>query len=92
MKFSLIVTTFNLENYICKCLISLKPLLNNNLFEILVIDDGSTDNTVNLIENFINKNPSNNIQFIKKQWRALLGKKPRSRVDHWGFCHIFRWR
>lgn len=66
MKFSLIVTTFNLENYICKCLISLKPLLNNNLFEILVIDDGSTDNTVNLIENFINKNPSNNIQFIKK--------------------------
>ena len=48
VKISIIVPTYNGEQYILKCINS---LLDQTLkeIEIIVIDDGSTDNTKNLV-------------------------------------------
>jgi len=53
-KVSIIVPVYNTEKYIEKCL---KSLLNQTLkdIEIIVIDDGSTDNSKNIIKNFTEK-------------------------------------
>lgn len=51
MKLSIIVTTFNIENYIEQCLNS---IINQTLqdIEIIVVDDASTDQTANIVKEF----------------------------------------
>ncbi|HSJ67314.1 MAG TPA: glycosyltransferase [Anditalea sp.] len=54
MKLSIIVPVYNLEKYIGPCLESLtKIALSPKEYEILVIDDGSQDGSVNVIESFV---------------------------------------
>ena len=54
MKISVIVPVYNVENYLEKCLNS---LVNQTLqeIEILVINDGSTDDSQKIIDVFQNK-------------------------------------
>lgn len=50
-KITIIITTFNCENYISSTLTSLINQSYRNL-EILIIDDCSTDNTLDILKNF----------------------------------------
>lgn len=56
MKISVVIPVFNAEKTILDSLLSVKNQ-NYKPFEIVVIDDGSTDNSKFLIENFIRENP-----------------------------------
>ena len=51
MKFSFIIPVFNAGKYIKKCL---KSILNQSMddFEIICIDDSSTDNSLEILKNF----------------------------------------
>ncbi len=60
-----VVTSYNYEKYILKTLESIKNQTYRN-FEIIVVDDFSTDNSVQLIEEYITKNPDLNIKLIKQ--------------------------
>ena len=55
-KISIIIPIFNVEKYITKCL---QSLVNQTFqeIEILCIDDGSTDNSLKIVENFAQKFP-----------------------------------
>ena len=65
MKISVIVPIYNVENYLEKCLNS---LVNQTLqeIEILVINDGSTDDSQKIIEDFQNKFPQKIKTFAKE--------------------------
>lgn len=65
MKFSIIVTAYNVEKYLGRCLASLKPLAQQN-FEIILVDDGSTDSSLSMIENFADELPSGLCKIISK--------------------------
>ena len=52
---SFIVTSFNYENYVVKTLESVKNQTYGNI-EIIVVDDNSSDNSVEKIKKFANKN------------------------------------
>lgn len=65
MKVSVIVPVYNVEKYLSKCLDS---LVNQTLhdIEILVVNDGSTDNSQEIISEFQAKFPSRIKSFIKE--------------------------
>ncbi|WP_133154700.1 glycosyltransferase, partial [Vibrio splendidus] len=54
MKFSVIVTVYNLEKYIEASLLSIINQTYNN-FEVIVVNDCSTDNSLNVINNYSNR-------------------------------------
>lgn len=64
-KVSIIVPVYNVENYINKCL---ESLVNQTLqdIEIIVVNDGSTDNSEIIIKSYIDKYPEK-IKYITKQ-------------------------
>lgn len=63
-KISIIIPAYNVEDYIEKCLLS---VFNQNYkdYEVIVINDGSTDNTLNIIKKF------KNIKLINQKNKGL---------------------
>lgn len=54
---SVIVPVYNVQDYIAECLDSLAKQNFNSTFEILLIDDCSTDNSKKFCEDFVTTNP-----------------------------------
>ena len=52
IKFSIIIPAYNVEKYIEKCIKSILEQDYTN-YEIIVVDDCSTDNTVNILKRYI---------------------------------------
>lgn len=63
-KVSVIVPVYNVEDYIEKCL---KSLVNQTLdeIEIIIVNDGSTDNSETIIKKYIQNN-NNKIRYVTK--------------------------
>lgn len=61
---SILISNYNYDKYILRCLNS---CVNQTFkdFEIIVVDDASTDNSVSVIEDFIHKNSEVNISLIQ---------------------------
>lgn len=55
LKLTIAVAIYNIEKYLPKCLESLLNQTEKNGYEILLINDGSTDNSKKICEEFINK-------------------------------------
>ena len=71
IKLTVVVLTYNHERFISK---ALKSILNQKVdfdFQIVVADDGSTDNTVNLIQQFANEIPGKIILFQKQNNKGI---------------------
>lgn len=60
---SIIIVNYNTGNYLRKCLESIYKFENPDIFQIIVVDNASTDNTEDIIDSFMQKH--NNIYFIK---------------------------
>lgn len=65
MDFSIVVPMYNSSSYICDCIESILNQTYKN-YELLLIDDGSTDNTFLQIEEYINECPEQ-IKYVKKE-------------------------
>ncbi|MDR0969524.1 MAG: glycosyltransferase [Lentimicrobiaceae bacterium] len=61
---SIIVPIFNCENYLLDCLNSIKNQSYQD-FELILINDASTDNTQDIIDDFLQKNKELNIRTYK---------------------------
>ena len=55
MKFSIIITSHNYETYIVECLESCLNQSHYSDYEVIVIDDGSLDNTRSLLSKYFDK-------------------------------------
>ncbi len=71
-KISVIIPTYNRINELQKLLFSLiEQNLDKDKFEIIVVDDGSTDNTQELVKELQNKNRNINYLRIKNSGRSV---------------------
>lgn len=68
-KLSVIIPVYNVSNYLNECLDSL-ILFNNDKAEIILIDDGSTDNSGQICDDYANK--TDNIKVIHKKMVGYL--------------------
>jgi len=67
MMVSVIIPMYNSEKTIVNALNSVKvQTLNIKEFEIIVINDGSTDSSQSLVEEYIEKNPEMNFQLLNQ--------------------------
>lgn len=64
VKFSIIIPVYNSEKYIQKCINSILNQTYDN-YEIIIINDGSTDNTLNIINS--NYKKRNNMIIVNKE-------------------------
>jgi len=80
LKLSVIVPSFNLENYIGPCLTSLLTQETTFDFEVIVCDDGSTDNTAAMISSYTNK--FENLKIIFKKQNEGLAKNIQTLISH----------
>lgn len=64
IRLSIIIPVFNLEGYISACLDSIyEQEVDETLYEIIIVDDGSSDNSGKIIEKY---NEHNNLRVVKK--------------------------
>lgn len=66
---SIIVPVYNTSKYLDKCLISIKEAIYDNC-EVIIVNDGSTDDSEKIIKSFIEKLPDN----YKKQFNYYYKK------------------
>lgn len=64
---SVIIPVYNAEKSIEKALISIKNQTWKGEFEIIVLNDGSTDRSKEVIENYLAKNPDQTIIFSEQE-------------------------
>lgn len=69
---SIIVPVYNTENYLEKCLYSLVNQTYKNI-EIIIIDDGSPDNSMNIIQKFVLAD--NRVKVISQKNQGLSGAR-----------------
>ncbi|MBQ7969191.1 MAG: glycosyltransferase [Clostridia bacterium] len=65
MKFSVIVPVYNVEKYIANCLDSILSQSYAD-YEVLVINDGSPDNSQEIIDGYVERNPEKIKAFVKE--------------------------
>ena len=70
MDLSIIVPVYNVEDYIRPCIESIfKQGLNDNDFEVIIVNDGTEDNSIGVIQDIINEHE--NITVINQENQGL---------------------
>lgn len=76
---SLIVPVYNVETYIIQCLSSIVKILPvNGEVEVVIVDDGSPDNSIILINNYLQNLDSNirdNFSIVNQENKGLSGAR-----------------
>ena len=65
---SLIIPVYNVESYLERCLSSVENQTFEN-FEVIIVNDGSTDGSLQIIQKFLNRNV--NFKLIDQENKGL---------------------
>lgn len=83
---SVIIPLYNMQNYIEDTLLSLEKQTYKN-FKIIIVDDGSTDKSSKIIQNYHDKN-SLNIEYIYQENQGVSTAR-NTGLDHCNTDYIY---
>lgn len=86
MRFSIIIPAYNAERYLSECLSSVSLQSFDN-YEVILIDDGSTDSTLSLVEDFALR--ANNATVLTGENQGLLLARRRGLLHAKGEYVVF---
>ena len=75
IKLSIILPIYNVSKYIIRCLQSISTQELNNDIELILVDDGSPDNSIKLAIEYLNSYPNLNKQIIHQKNKGLGGAR-----------------
>jgi glycosyltransferase involved in cell wall biosynthesis len=85
MYLSIVIPTLNRDKFLHLCLLSLiQQNYPQSDYEILVIDNGSTDQTKQITEDIIQQNPDHHIRYIYEPEPGLLSGRHRGALEAQG--------
>ncbi|WP_418465497.1 glycosyltransferase family 2 protein [Frisingicoccus sp.] len=94
MKISVIIPIYNGEKYVYKCLDSVRKQTFQNI-EIVIVNDGSTDGTKEILERFVEQNSNLVIKIINKKNEGLPQARKtgveHSEGEYIGFLDVDDW-
>lgn len=74
MKFSILVPVYNVEKYLEQCVESLLDQTFKGEYEIILVDDGSTDSSGEICDRYAEKNPDK-IKVVHKKNEGLVSAR-----------------
>lgn len=75
LKYSIVIPVYNVEEYLEKCVSSVLNQSYKGEYEIIMVDDGSTDSSGQLCEELKKKNPQKSIKVIHQENKGLGGAR-----------------
>lgn len=87
LDLSIIVPCYNVEKYVKKCLDSIVSQKTKYKYEIIIVNDGSTDNTLGLLKEYVKK--YENIILIDQKNKGLAGARNSALIESRGKYLIF---
>lgn len=91
MKASIIIATYNRAAYLSKCLEALAALETDpTTFEVIVVDNNSSDNTREVVQSFVQSHPTMSIHYLfeKEQGAALARNSAITEAQGEIFCFL----
>lgn len=85
---SINIPVYKCENYILRCLESVKNQTYKNL-EIILVNDATPDNSIEIIEKFISENPDLNIQLLHHEKNSGLSVVRNTGIDNSSGKYIY---
>lgn len=77
-EISLVICSYNRQKFIGGALKSLlSQTLSNDRFEIVIVNNNSTDNTERIVKDFINENPQLNYTYVVEKTQGLSAARNR---------------
>lgn len=83
MNLSIIVPVFNTSEYLCRCLDSILQQKTKYQYEVIIVNDGSTDNSETIIKSYCQKH--SHFKYINHGSNKKLGgsEKYRRQKCYW---------
>ncbi len=90
MRLSVIICTYNRADFLKRALESIAAqTINKDKFELLIINNNSTDNTENIVKDFIENNPEINTRYFVEKNTGLSYARNRGIKESGGDILIF---
>ena len=89
MRISIIIPVYKVENYILQCLESIYQDVKNIDYEVIVIDDCTPDDSINIVNEFIHVKQIQNLKIIRHEENKGLGAARNTGIDHAKYEYIW---